>query len=98
MENGKQKITLKIAGKSYSMGIDPAKEEVYRLAERELNNQIALYEQKRLDGYATHDYLAVIALQLAVSVIRNKQSRELGSTELQGIAELVESIEAYLNK
>ena len=36
-----QAITLKIAGKSYSLNIESEKEEVYRLAEREVNNYLA---------------------------------------------------------
>ncbi len=98
MSDGKLNIKLRIAGKVYSMAIDPAKEEVYRLAERKLNDYIAQYEQARLDGYATHDYLAIVALQLAVANIRQAQSRELGSEDLKALAELADSIETHLNK
>lgn len=48
-----QAITLKIAGKSYSLNIESEKEEVYRLAEREVNNYLAAIKQnnfKKLDG------------------------------------------------
>ena len=34
----KQAITLKIAGKSYPFNIESGKEEMYRLAEREVNS------------------------------------------------------------
>lgn len=40
-----QAITLKIAGKSYSLNIESEKEEVYRLAEREVNNYLAAIKQ-----------------------------------------------------
>ena len=38
----KQAITLKIAGKSYPFNIESGKEEIYRLAEREVNSYLAL--------------------------------------------------------
>ncbi len=98
MNDEKLNVKLKIAGKSYAMAIDPAKEEVYRLAERELNGYIALYEKKHLDGYATHDYLAIIALQLMVNNIRHAQSRELGSEDMARLAELVDRLDRHLNR
>ena len=36
----KQKISLKVGGKAYQMTIDSDKEEIYRLAEREVNGAI----------------------------------------------------------
>ena len=38
----KQAITLKIAGKSYPFNIESGKEEMYRLAEREVNSYLAM--------------------------------------------------------
>ena len=43
----KQAITLKIAGKSYPFTIESGKEEMYRLAEREVNNYLALIKQQK---------------------------------------------------
>ena len=40
-----QAITLKLAGKSYSLNIDSEKEEMYRLAEREVNSYLAAINQ-----------------------------------------------------
>lgn len=91
-------IKLKIAGKTYSMKIDPRKEEVYRLAEREVNRIVAKYEQAHLDGYAALDYLAITALQLAVSNIRLSQSREIGDEELKRLAELAREVGQHLNR
>ncbi len=42
----KQAIKLKVGGKSYSLNIDSEKEELYRLAERELNQSIKEYESQ----------------------------------------------------
>jgi len=98
MNDDKLDIKLKIGGKTYSMRIDPKKEEIYRLAEREVNRYVTKYEQAHLDGYATGDYLAIVALQLAVSNIRLSQSREVGSEELKRLAELAQEVETHLDK
>ena len=98
MNDDKLDIKLKIAGKSYSMRIDPRKEEIYRLAEREVNRYVTKYEQAHIDGYGVGDYLAIVALQLAVSNIRLSQSREIGSEELKRLAELAKEVETHLDK
>ena len=92
-------IKLRIAGKTYNMTIDPRKEEeVYRLAEREINRMAAKYEQAHLDGYGAQDYLAIVALQLAISNIRLAQSREIGDENLKQLAELAREVEQHLNR
>ena len=48
-----QAITLKIAGKSYSLNIESEKEEVYRLAEREVNNYLAAIKQNNFKNWTT---------------------------------------------
>lgn len=98
MSDDKLDIKLKIGGKTYLMRIDPRKEEVYRLAEREVNRHVTKYEQAHLDGYAMGDYLAIVALQLAVSNIRLSQSRDVGSEELKRLTELTKEVEAHLDK
>lgn len=91
-------IKLRIAGKTYNMTIDSRKEEVYRLAEREINRMAAKYEQAHLDGYGAQDYLAIVALQLAISNIRLAQSREIGDENLKQLAELAREVEQHLNR
>ena len=98
MSDTKLDIKLKIAGKTYSMKIDAAKEEVYRLAEREVNRYVAKFEQRRLDGYAVQDYLAIVALQLAMSNIRLAHSRQVGDEDLKRITALTEELAAHLSK
>ena len=98
MNDDKLDIKLKIAGKSYSMRIAPHKEEIYRLAEREVNRYVTKYEQAHLAGYGVGDYLAIVALQLAVSNIRLSQSREIGSEEEMRLADLAKEVETHLDK
>ena len=98
MSDEKLDIKLKIVDKTYSMRIDPAKEEVYRLAQREVNRYVTKFQQKRIDGYGVQDYLAVVALQLAISNIRLAQTREVGDEDLKRIASLAADLEEYLSK
>ncbi len=98
MDGETLEIRLKIAGKTYTMQIPPEKEEAYRLAERVINRHVAEYEKARLDGYGPIDYLAIVALQLAVSNIRMTQSRQVGDSDLQRIAELSDALKEHLNR
>ena len=62
-----QAITLKIAGKSYSLNIESEKEEVYRLAEREVNNYLAAIKQNNFKNWTDQDYLSMAALKFAIA-------------------------------
>lgn len=92
-----QAITLKIAGKSYSLNIEREKEEVYRLAEREVNNYLALIKQNNFRNWTDQDYLSMAALKFAIALVDLRQSREVGSEELRRIEELDREVDAYLN-
>lgn len=92
-----QAITLKIAGKSYSLNIVSEKEEVYRLAEREVNNYLALIKQNNFRNWTDQDYLSMAALKFAIGNVDLRQSREVGSEELKRLEELDREVDAYLN-
>ncbi len=103
----KQAIKLKIAGKSYSLTLRrradeeyslAEKEELYRLAEREVNAHVTQLEQAKLIDYSTQDYLALTALQLAVVNLSLVRSREVGSEDLKRLDALRERLDGYLNK
>ena len=62
-----QAIKLKIAGKSYSFTLKheaneeqslAEKEELYRLAEREVNAYVTRFEKAKYEGFSTQDCLA----------------------------------------
>ncbi len=98
MDNsGKQSIKLKIGGKEYSLSIDPAKEELYRAAEREVNAYVAKFEKARIDGFAKQDCLALTALQLAISNLGMARSREVGDEDVKRLASLSNRISEYLD-
>lgn len=62
-----QAITLKLAGKSYSLNIDSEKEEMYRLAEREVNSYLAAIKQNNFKNWTDQDYLSMAALKFAIA-------------------------------
>ena len=78
-----QAITLKIAGKSYSLNIESEKEEVYRLAEREVNSYLALIKQQNIKNWNDQDYLSMTALKFAIANVGMRQSREVDAEDLR---------------
>lgn len=92
-----QAITLRIAGKSYPLNIERGKEEVYRLAERELNAYLIQIKQNNFRGWTDQDYLAMAALKFAIANVTLRQSRELGSEDLQRLEQLGEEIASRLD-
>lgn len=90
----KLNIKLTIAGKAYPMTIDREKEEFYRRAEKEVNELIAVYRNRfRAEP---EDYLAMAALQLAVTNVEVERSRSLGE-HIDKLAALDKELERYIN-
>ena len=98
MSDSKLDIKLKIAGKTYSMKIDSSKEEVYRLAERMVNAYAAKFEQAGIEGSSRQDFLALAALQLAISNVAMSQSREVGNEDVKALKSVCDQVEDYLSK
>ncbi len=92
-----QAITLKIAGKSYPLNIESGKEEVYRLAEREVNAYLAQIKQNNFRSWTDQDYVAMAALKFAIANVALRQSREVGGEDLRKLEALADEIDTYLN-
>ena len=71
----KQNITVKIIGKPYPLAIDGEKEELYRLAEREINAYVTRIEQAHFKGFSKEDCLAMAAFQIAVAKLALAEPR-----------------------
>ncbi len=93
----KQAITLKIAGKSYPLTIDREKEEVYRLAEREVNAYLVRVKQQQIKGWNDADYIAIAALNFAISNVNMRRSREVEDEDLKRLQQLDNELEHYLD-
>lgn len=94
----KQKIHLKVGGKPYQMNIESDKEEIYRLAEREVNAAIVKLQNVFGDSFSLQDCLAIAALQLSINNITITKQNELGNDDLQALDALSQRLDQHLNK
>ncbi|MFI3317944.1 MAG: cell division protein ZapA [Rikenellaceae bacterium] len=94
----KQAITLKIVGKSYSFNIESDKEELYRLAEREVNRYAAEFEKQGFVGFKVQDFLAMTALKLSIANVTARGQGELKSEELKEVEKLDTRLKDYIGK
>ena len=88
-------IKLNIAGQSYALSIEREKEAIFRRAEKEVNRLTAAVESQYMAE--REDYLAVVALQLAVRAVELESSRSLGK-DIDRLDELDRMLEDHLNK
>ena len=94
----KQKINLKVAGKAYSLTIDSEKEEIYRLAEREVNANAGKLQKTFGESFSTQDCLAITALQLSINNIAITRQNQLDSDDLQALDALSQRLDKHLNR
>jgi cell division protein ZapA len=86
------RITLKIAGREYPLTIDPTREWEYRQAAKEINELVTLYSKRY--SADMENYLAMAALQTAMTGIRAGMSEEMESVlnELKKFESELESL------
>lgn len=93
----KQKITLRVDGRPYQMTIDADKEEVYRLAERELNANIS--ELRTLyANMSAQDIITIVALRYGINSIAISQENEMSGEDLQALDALSQRLDKHLNR
>lgn len=90
----KLNIRLNIAGKSYPLSIDRAKEEKYRRAEKEINDLVTKFRSRfRAES---EDYLAMAALQISLANVEMEMSRSLGE-DIDALSEVDRELDEYLS-
>lgn len=94
----KQKINLRVAGKAYSLTIDSEKEEVYRLAERELNANVARLQKTFGESCDIKDCLAISALQFCINNIAITRQSEIDSDDMKALDKISQRLDQHLNK
>ncbi len=94
---GKQAINLVLAGSNYSFTIDSEAEEIYRLAEREVNLLTSEFQQHNIKEFTVKDYLAMAALKLAIVNINSKREGSLQQEDVDALSTIKEQIDSYLN-
>ncbi|MFR9602254.1 MAG: cell division protein ZapA [Rikenellaceae bacterium] len=93
----KQAIKLKIGGKSYSLTIESEKEELYRLAEREVNQSVTEFEKQSYAGFSLVDYMSMTALKFAINNVNTRMQGELNSDDIKALEKMEHNIAEYLN-
>ena len=98
MSEKKLNIKLNIAGNPYNMTIDARNEEIYRLAAREVNNELVKAQQMRVDGFNVQDYLAIVAIKIMMENIRLERKSGVEDGDLLALKEFSESLSKHLEK
>lgn len=90
-----RKHTFTLLNKSYELDVPDQLEEVYRIGERKLNAQLIEAMAEKTDGYNDRDYLARVALDLAVELICLESDNSVDA-DSQALTALIEKIESCL--
>ncbi len=80
-----QKITLKIAGKDYSLPAQsPAEEQNMRIAASKINSQLERYNS--MVGLSDFDKLALVSLTYTMEMLRLTKSENVLESSIQSIS------------
>ena len=93
-----QKIHLKLAGKAYGLEIAPEKEEIYRMAEREVNANVNKWQKAFGENFSVQDCLALAALQLCINNISITRQSEIGDEDMEALDALSQRLDKHLNR
>lgn len=96
MAEGKVKINLSIAGRSYPMTIDAANEELYREATKRLNEKITEYS--RIPKFDIQDRIAMAALRYSILTLTTEQNASMGDEDVEKLRKIEERIRNYVKK
>ena len=96
MAEGKIKISLTIAGKSYPMTIDAANEELYREAAKRLNEKITEYSC--IPKFDMQDRLAMAALRYSILALTTEHSSSLGDKDVEDLRAIEQLIRNYIKR
>ena len=96
MAEGKVKINLSIAGRSYPMTIDAVNEELYREAAKRLNEKITEYS--RIAKFDIQDRIAMAALRYSIIALTTEQNASMGDEDVEQLRKIEERIRNYVKK
>lgn len=91
------RITLTIGDKRYKFNALPEQVELYRLAERQVANEIQKYEAAQFEDFTMLDYLAMVALEQTMEKVMIQRSRGVGDEDMQALDELNREVDTFLN-
>jgi len=96
MADGKVKINLSIAGRSYPMTIVAADEVLYREAAKRLNEKISDYS--KLANLDIQDRIALAALRYSILTLHAEHSSTLGDDDVEELHAIEERIRRYVKR
>ena len=94
MAEGKVKINISIAGKSYPMTIDAANEELYRVAAKRLNEKIT--ELSKIPNFDIQDRMALAAFSFSIIALSTEHTSALGDDDVEELHAIEERIRKYI--
>lgn len=94
MADGKIKINLSIAGRSYPMTIVATEEVLYREAAKRLNDKITDYS--KLANLDIQDRIALAALRYSILTLYSEHSTSLGDDDVEELRVIEERIRRYV--
>ncbi len=90
-------IDITIAGKSFVVpGGDQAKQELYRLAERRVNEKLADY-QSQIKDVSIEDLMLFVAFDYEIEMIQSRRQNFVGSEERERLLQVGQRLDDYLN-
>ena len=96
MAEEKVKINITIAGRNYPMTIDAAKEELYRVAAKRLNEKISEYT--RIPKFDAQDRVAMAAFRYSMIALATEQQTSLGDQDSQELEKIEQRIRRYVKE
>ena len=85
MAANEQKIRLRVAGRVYEMKIAPEKEEIYRLAEKQVNANVGKLQKAYGESVSAQDCLAITSLMFAIDNIAIARQNQLSDEDMKAL-------------
>lgn len=96
MAEGRIKLDLSIAGRTYSLTIDAAKEELYREAVNRLNAKVVEYS--KVTRFDLQDRLSMAALFYTITTMNSDRDSSLGDADVEELHALEKRIKSYIKE
>ena len=94
MAANEQKIRLRVAGRVYEMKIAPEKEEIYRLAEKQVNANVGKLQKAYGESVSAQDCLAITSLMFAIDNIAIARQNQLSDEDMKALDDLSQKLDS----
>lgn len=94
MEEGKNRVNITIAGRQYPLSLEPAQEEIFRLASRKIDESINNIKSK-WSTRDDQDILSIVILQFATLLVQYERG-DTTKQLLEDISFINNRLEEYI--